>query len=52
MASEPPCRDSSEQEARNVALPDPGNVFVNVRVTVTAGLAKEVEDVNQYAPVT
>jgi len=29
----------------------PANVFVNVRATVTAGLANEVEELNQYAPV-
>src|SRR6266852_7330101 len=31
--------------------PIPVNVFVKVRATVTAGLANEVEEVNQYAPV-
>src|SRR5215470_13072231 len=29
----------------------PANVFVNERASVTAGLAKDVEAVNQYAPV-
>ena len=29
----------------------PANVFVNARASVTAGLAKDVEAVNQYAPV-
>ena len=29
----------------------PENVFVNARASVTAGLAKDVEAVNQYAPV-
>ena len=29
----------------------PANVFVNARASIMAGLAKEVEAVNQYAPV-
>ena len=29
----------------------PANVLLNVRATVTAGLANEVEAVNQYAAV-
>src|SRR5882762_1866393 len=28
----------------------PVNVLVNVRATVTAGLANDVEEINQYAP--
>ena len=29
----------------------PANVFVNARASVTVGFAKDVEAVNQYAPV-
>ena len=38
-------------KARTSAGRIPAKVSVNARASVTAGLAKEVEAVNQYAPV-
>ncbi len=38
-------------KARHIGGPNPGKGAVNARASVTAGLAKEVEAVNQYAPV-
>ena len=38
-------------KARHIGGRIPAKVSVNARASVTAGLAKEVEAVNQYAPV-
>ena len=50
------CRSESAEELRDHKAGAstgriPANVSVNARASVTAGLAKEVEAVNQYAPV-